>query len=142
MWSGCTPPIQRRRINQLLMVLASLSAMLGSVSKHSSLVNHVSNERTLQDTDFCGDPECGCWCDGNSMDVDEQASQNGLQVKCLCWALWSSPITFRPKMLEPRKPITTISSLGLFSSRYYPLLQTVGLDCYYLLNRGTLNIYL
>jgi hypothetical protein len=83
-----------------------------------------------------------CWCDGTSMDVHEQASQNGLQVKCLCGALWSSPVTLRPKMLEPQKPISTISSLGLFSSRYYPMLQTVGLDCYLLLDRGTLNIYL
>jgi hypothetical protein len=88
------------------------------------------------------DPECVCWCDGTSMDVHEQASQNGLQVKCLCGALWSSPVDFRPKMLEPQKSISTISSLGLFSYRYYPMLQTVGLDCYLLLDRGTLNIYL
>jgi hypothetical protein len=46
-------------------------------------------------------------------------------------------------MLEPQKPISTISSLGVFSSRYYyPMLQTVGLNCYLLLDRGTLNIYL
>jgi hypothetical protein len=45
-------------------------------------------------------------------------------------------------MLEPQNSISTISSLGLFSSRYYPMLQTVGLDCYLLLDRGTLNIYL
>jgi hypothetical protein len=80
--------------------------------------------------------ECVCWCDGTSMDVHEQASQNGLQVKCLCGALWSSPVDFRPKMLEPQKSISTISSLGLFSSRYYRMLQTVGLDCYLLLDRA------
>jgi len=28
-------------------------------------------------------------------------------------------------MLEPQKLITTISSLGLFSSKYYPLLHTL-----------------
>jgi len=83
-----------------------------------------------------------CWCDGTSMDVMKQASQNGLQVKCLYGALWSSPVDFRPKMLEPQISISTISSLGLFSYRYHPMLQTVGLDCYLLLDRGTLNIYL
>ncbi len=78
------------------------------MSRHTRLVNHVNNERALQDTDFCGDLECVCWCDGTSMDVHEQASQNGLQVKCLCGAVWSSPVTFRPKMLEPQKTISTM----------------------------------
>jgi hypothetical protein len=94
------------------MILVRLSTVLGSVSKHNRLVNHVNNEKALQDTDFCGDPKCECWCDGTLMNVDKQASQNGLQVKCLCGALWSSPVTFKPKMLEPQKLITTISSLG------------------------------
>jgi hypothetical protein len=85
-----------------------------------------------------------CWCDGISMDVHEQASQNGLQVKCLCGAVRSSPVDFRPKMPEPKKSISTISILGLLSSRYYPMLQTVGLDCYLHIEHifvGSLCIY-
>jgi hypothetical protein len=60
----------------MVMSWKAVIPVLGSVSRHSRLVNHVNNEWALQDTDFCGDPECGCWCDGTSMDVHEQASQN------------------------------------------------------------------
>jgi hypothetical protein len=92
--------------------------VLGSVSRHGRQVNHVNNERASQDTlTFVG-------------------------IQSACAGVMSSPVDFRPKMLEPQKSISTISSLGLFSYRYYPMLQTVGLDCYLLLDRGTLNIYL
>jgi hypothetical protein len=111
--------------------------VLGSVSRHSRLVIHVNNERALQDTmTFVGIQSV---CAG--VMVLQWMFMN-MQVKCLCGALWSSPVDFRPKMLEPQKSISTIYSLGLFSSRYYPMLQTVGLDCYLPLDRGTLNIYL